>query len=80
MVFLSHEVVVDFALRLKRELDPSRLWIHAYANEVSSYIVSERLIAEGGYEVRSSLSFRVTDGQPERLQPAMEDRIGEAVR
>jgi hypothetical protein len=80
MVFLSNEVVVDFALRLKRELDPSRVWIHAYTNDVSSYIVSERLIDEGGYEVRSSLSFRLTDGQPERLQPPMEDRIVEAVR
>ncbi len=75
MVFLSDEVVVDYALRLRRELDPDRLWLTAYAHDVSSYIVSKRLIQEGGYEVRNSLSHLLTLGQPERMQPAMEDRI-----
>ena len=32
MVFLSGEVVVDYSLRLKKELDGQRLWINAYAN------------------------------------------------
>lgn len=80
MVFFSDEVVVDYAHRLKRELDGGRLWISAYTNDVSRYIVSQRLIGEGGYEVRSSLSSRITDGHPERLNPAMEDRILGAVR
>jgi len=79
MVFFSDEVVVDYALRLKRELDASRLWINAYTNDVSCYIVSKRLITEGGYEVRNSLSSRVTHGQPEKLDPAMEDRIVDCV-
>ena len=79
MVFLSDEVTVDYALRLKRELDADRLWITAYAHDVSTYIVSPRLIAEGGYEARNSLSSLVTYGQPEDLQPPMEDRIVEAV-
>jgi len=80
MVFFSDEVVVDYALRLKRELDASRLWINAYTNDVSCYIVSKRLITEGGYEVRNSLSSRVTRGQPEKLEPAMEDRIVDRVK
>jgi hypothetical protein len=80
MVFLSDEVVVDFALRLQREFDASRLWITAYAQDVSTYIVSQRLIAEGGYEVRNSLSSLVTFGHPESLQPAMEDRIIDRVK
>lgn len=80
MVFFSDEVVVDYALRLKRELDASRLWINAYTNDVSCYIVSKRLITEGGYEVRNSLSSRVTQGQPENLEPAMEDRIVDCVK
>jgi hypothetical protein len=80
MVFLSNEVVVDYALRLKRELDASRLWVTAYANEVSGYVVSKRLIAEGGYEPRNSLSSQVTFGRPETLEPAMEDRIIERVK
>lgn len=80
MVFLSNEVVVDYALRMKRELDASRLWINAYSNDVSTYIVSKRLITEGGYEVRNSLSTLVTYGQPEKLVPAMEDRIVDCVK
>ena len=80
MVFLSHEVVVDYVLRLKRELDADRLWVSAYCNDISSYIVSPRLLGEGGYEVNNSLSSLVTYGHPERLQPPLEDRIVEAVK
>jgi hypothetical protein len=80
MVFFSDEVVVDYALRLKRELDGSRLWITAYTNDVSTYIVSGRLIEEGGYEVRNSLSAAISYGQPDQLQPPMEDRIVNRVR
>jgi len=80
MVFLSNEVVVDYAIRLNRELDGRRLWISAYANDVSTYIVSKRLLGEGGYEVRNSLSSMVSYGHPERVNPAIEDRIVEAVR
>jgi neutral ceramidase len=80
MLFLSHEVVVDYALRLKRELDADRLWINAYSNDVSTYIVSKRLLDEGGYEVNNSLTTLVTYGRPEHLQPPMEDRIIEAVK
>ena len=80
MLFLSDEVVVDYALRLKRELDGSRLWVNAYSNDVSTYIVSKRLIGEGGYEVNNSLSGKVTYGRPERLQPAMEDRIVQSAK
>jgi hypothetical protein len=80
MIFLSDEVTVDYALRLKSELNAERLWITAYAHEVSTYIVSERLIAEGGYEPRNSLSALVTYGQPERLDPPLEDRIVQAVK
>jgi hypothetical protein len=80
MVFLSHEVVVDYALRLKRELDADRLWINAYSNDVSAYIVSKRLLHEGGYEVNNSLSAIVSYGHPERVQPPLEDRIVEQVK
>lgn len=75
MVFLTGEVVADFSLRLKRERAGTRLWISAYAHEVPCYIVSERLLEEGGYEVRNSVSARVTGGKPEQLTPTMESRI-----
>ncbi len=50
MVFLGGEVVVDYALRLKRDLNDANLWVTAYANDVLGYIASERMRSEGGYE------------------------------
>jgi hypothetical protein len=52
MVALSGEVVVDYAIRLKRELgdDGRDLWIAAYADDVIGYIPSVRVLKEGGYE------------------------------
>jgi hypothetical protein len=79
MIFLADEVVVDYVLRLKQEMDGRRLWVTAYANEVSRYIVSRRLVDEGGYEVNNSLSFLLSHGQPERLKPTVEQRIVAAV-
>lgn len=49
MVFLGGEICVDYSLRLKRELDASRVWLHGYSNDFCSYIPSERLLKEGGY-------------------------------
>jgi hypothetical protein len=49
MVFLSGEVCIDYAHRLKRELDASRLWVNWYSNDFCAYIPSERLALEGGY-------------------------------
>jgi len=80
MIFLANEVVVDYAIRLRREFGRDRLWINAYANEVSWYVVSERLVREGGYEVNNSLNALVTWGRPETLRPPLEDRIVDAVR
>ena len=79
MVFLTGEVVVDYSLRLKRELDASRLWITAYAHDVPCYVVSRRILKEGGYEERNSISSRISYGRPETVQPPVEDRISETV-
>jgi hypothetical protein len=52
LVALSGEVVVDYALRLQRELGGAgkTLWVAAYANDVVGYIPSVRVLKEGGYE------------------------------
>ena len=76
MVFLPGEVVVDYVLRLKRELDPARLWVSAYSNDVPCYIASKRLLPEGGYEVDSSM---MSYGRPARLAPEAEDLIIQTV-
>lgn len=76
MVFLAGEVVVDFQLRLKRELDARRLWVNAYANDVPCYIPSRRILAEGGYEAEDSLWYY---DRPARLATSTEDKIIAAV-
>ncbi len=48
-VALGGEAVVDYSLRLKRELGPTT-WVAAYANDVMEYIPSRRVLQEGGYE------------------------------
>lgn len=77
MVFLGGEVVVDYSLRLKRELDPARLWVNAYANDVPCYIPSRRILSEGGYEAESSLWYY---DRPQQLSPDLEDLIVSTVR
>ena len=55
MIHMGGEVVVDYSIRLNKELDTNRLWINAYANDVSCYIASRRVINEGGYEADVSM-------------------------
>ena len=76
MVFLAGEVVVDYALRLKKELDGSRLWVTAYANDVPCYIPSKRVLAEGGYEAGRAMTFY---DRPGPLAPEVEELIVAAV-
>src|SRR5205807_9865789 len=77
MIFLPGEVVVDYSLRLKRELDPGRLWINAYANDAPCYIPSERILKEGGYEGGDAMIYY---DRPTRFRPGLEQRIVDAVR
>lgn len=76
MVFLPGEVVVDYSLRLKKELDGKRLWINAYANANPCYIPSERVLKEGGYEGGDAMTYY---DLPARLAPGMEQAIVEEV-
>lgn len=80
IVFLSGEVVVDYSLRLKAELDRDRLWINAYSNAVRTncYIPSERVLREGGYEAGDAM-VSVHDW-PARFRPGLEQRIVNEVR
>ena len=77
VVFLPGEVVVDFVLRLKRELSGLRLWVTAYANDVPCYIVSRRVLGEGGYEPDTSMIYYA---RPSRLSPVGEDRVIETAK
>jgi hypothetical protein len=72
-ISLGGEVVVDYSLRLKRELGNSPpVWVTAYANDVMAYIPSVRVLKEGGYEADSSMIYY---GFPTRWAPPVEERI-----
>ena len=71
-VHLGGEVVVDYALRLKNELNGTRTWVAGYANDVMAYIPSRRVLAEGGYEGGGS---NVYYGLPGLWHPASEAKI-----
>lgn len=77
-VALGGEVVVDYSLRLQRELGRERpLWIAGYANDVMAYIPSLRVLKEGGYEGDTSM---IPYGMPARWGPTLEERITAKVR
>jgi hypothetical protein len=75
LVTLGGEVVVDYALRLKKELGPN-LWVMGYANDVMAYIPSARVLKEGGYEGATSMIYY---GLPSVWGPKVEERIVEEV-
>jgi hypothetical protein len=77
IVFLAGEVVVDYAVRLKRELDWTKLWINAWSDAIPSYIPSKRVLLEGGYEADFS---QIYYEQPARYAPDIEDIIVGAVK
>jgi hypothetical protein len=70
-VFLGGEVVVDYALRLKDKL-PGNVWVTGYANDVTAYIPSRRVLGEGGYGGAASM---VCYGLPTTWAPTIEEAI-----
>jgi len=53
---IAGEVVVDYSLRLKRELTGTPLWVMGYSNDVFGYLPSLRVLQEGGYEGGGAMS------------------------
>jgi hypothetical protein len=76
MVVLSGEVVVDYSLRLKKELGPNTL-VFAYCNDVCAYMPSERVLTEGGYEGSEAMTYY---GLPSPWAPGLENKIVKSVR
>ncbi len=76
-IFLGGEVVVDYALRFKRNFGSSTTWVSGYCNDVMAYIPSLRVLKEGGYEGASSMIYY---GLPCPWSESVEDQIVEAVR
>jgi hypothetical protein len=71
-IALSGEVVVDYALRLKREHADETLWMAGYSNDVFGYVPSRRVLKEGGYEGGGAMLFTALPGP---FAADVEDRI-----
>lgn len=79
LVALGGEVVVDYALRAKREFGHEKepLVVAGYSNDVMCYIPSLRVLKEGGYEAVDSMLYY---GQPGPFAEDVEDRVFTALR
>lgn len=73
LVALAWEVVVDYSLRLKKELTGPPVWVAGYSNEMYNYLPSLRVLKEGGYEAEGSLT-RYTHA-PARFAPSVEATV-----
>jgi uncharacterized protein YjeT (DUF2065 family) len=72
LVALAGEVVVDYSLRLKRELAGPAVWVAGYSNDVPGYIPSLRVLTEGGYEAGRGIAYGTLLGG---FAPSIEQRI-----
>ena len=72
LVALGGEVVVDYALRIKKEYGSKGIMVAGYSNDVMSYIPSLRVLKEGGYEAADAMIYY---GLPGPFNDEVEDRI-----
>jgi len=76
IVALGGEVVVDYALRIKKELPAGATVVAAYSNDVMCYVPSARILREGGYEAADNMALF---GQPGPFDQSVEQTIMQAV-
>lgn len=74
---LGGEVVVDYALRAKREFPTENLVVAGYSHDVMSYIPSLRVLREGGYEAVDSMIYY---GKPGPYAETAEESLFDAIR
>lgn len=75
-VTLGGEVVVDYSLRLKRDIQDPIVWVSGYTNDVMAYIPSLRIWQEGGYEGGGAMIY---GSHPARWSEKVEGHIMSAV-
>jgi hypothetical protein len=73
---LAGEVVVDYALRVKREFGDKGIMVAGYTNDIMSYIPSLRVLREGGYEGGDSMIYF---GLPTPYAENVEEKIFAAI-
>ena len=76
LVALPGETVVDYSLRLKRELAQhgAAVWAAGYSNDVFAYVPSRRVLREGGYEGGGAMKY-MGFPHPNPFAENVEDRL-----
>ena len=74
-ISLGGEAVVDYALLFKGAYGP-QTWVNGYSNDVMSYVPSQRVCKEGGYEAGG---FAACGLPATAWAPDLQDRITAAV-
>jgi hypothetical protein len=76
LVAVPGETVVDYSLRLKKELAGSgaAVWVAGYSNDVFAYLPSQRVLREGGYEGGGAMKF-MGYPHPGPFADTVEDRV-----
>lgn len=77
LLALGGEVVIDYALRAKREYGAANLVVAGYCNDVMCYIPSLRVLKEGGYEANDSMIYY---GMPGPFAEDVEERLFAGIR
>lgn len=72
VVALAGETVIDYSLRIKRELADRNVWVAGYSNDVFGYVPSRRVLEEGGYEAGGAMLWGSLPGP---FAPDVEERI-----
>ena len=75
-ITLGGEVVVDYSLRLKKEIHDPIVWVSGYSNDVMAYIPSLRIWKEGGYEGGGAMKYGT---HPTRWSDKAEEHITSTV-
>jgi hypothetical protein len=72
LIAMAGETVIDYALRLKREITGGTVWVAGYSNDVFGYVPSVRVLKEGGYEAGDAFRYSIVPGP---FAPSVEERI-----
>ena len=84
LVAICGEVVVDYALRLKKELSRGgdhQVWVAGYSNHVFGYLPSRRVLTEGGYEGGGAMRYTTFPGPfDESVEQRIIDKVKELVQ
>jgi neutral ceramidase len=77
LVALGGEVVVDYALQIKRQFPKTPMIVAGYSNDVMAYIPTAAMLKEGGYEPVTSMRYY---GFPSPFADDVQERVMKGAR